>query len=69
VRHTYENRIVECYILEARVQEDVAVADAYEKGAQAWLELQAGGSLEGEMQGLSKQFYYGSATTRRASPA
>lgn len=68
VRHTYENRIVECYILEARVQEDVAVADAYEKGAAAWLELQAGGSLEGEMQGLSKQFYYGSGNNASGHP-
>jgi hypothetical protein len=68
VRHVYENRMVECYILEARVQEDVAVADAYEKGAAAWLELQAGGSLEGEMQGLCKQFYYGSGNNATGHP-
>jgi hypothetical protein len=68
VKHVYETRMVECYILEARVQEDVGVADGYEKGPAAWLELQAGGSLEGEMQGLCKQFYYGAGNNAAGHP-
>lgn len=60
--HKYENRLVETYILSPRWQCDKAVADAHEDGALAFIHQEAEGTLEGEMQGLSKQFYYGNGT-------
>lgn len=61
--HTYENRLVECYISEPRFQADKAVADAYEDGAAAYISMDTGGTLQGEMQALGKQFYYGAGGT------
>lgn len=58
---TYENRLVECFILDVRFDCDRAVADKYEDGWQAYLALEASGIMEGSMQTLSKQFYYGAA--------
>lgn len=68
VKSTYENRLIECYILEARWQADKAVADAYEDGAQAYIALEAAAIMEGEMQGLASQFYYGSANNALGYP-
>src|SRR4051794_6855457 len=59
IKNTYENRLVETFILEARVESDQAVADRYEDGAEAYLALEGEGVLEGQMQGLATQFYYG----------
>lgn len=61
--HTYENRLVECYVSEPRFQSDRAVADAYVDGAAAYIAMEVGGTLEGEMQALAKQFYYGASGT------
>lgn len=57
--HKYENRLVETFILAPRWQCDKAVADRHEDGALAFIHTEAEGTLEGEMQALSKQFYYG----------
>ncbi len=62
ISHTYENRRVECYIMEPRFQSDKAVADAYTDGAPAYIAMETGGTLEGEFQALSKQFYYGAGS-------
>jgi hypothetical protein len=61
-KHVYENRLIETYILNPRWQCDKAVADANEDGALALIHRESEGTLEGEMQGLSKQFYYGGGT-------
>jgi hypothetical protein len=57
--HTHENRTVATYILNPRFECDKAVADRHEEGAGKYLALNALGTLEGEMQALAKQFYYG----------
>lgn len=62
IKNTYENRQVETYILEARFESDKAVADAYVDGAAAYIAMETGGVLEGEMQGLCSAFYYGRGT-------
>lgn len=62
VKNTYENRTVECFILEALIRVDKAVADAYEDGPQAMIALESSGVVEGEMQGLASQFFYGRGT-------
>ncbi|MCE9605073.1 MAG: hypothetical protein K8U03_09260 [Planctomycetia bacterium] len=59
VKHTYENRIVETYILEPRFECDKAVADSDEDGPEAFLANEAQGTLEGELQALCRAFYYG----------
>lgn len=59
IKHTYENRLVETYILEPRIEVDKAVADSAEDGAQAVIATETEGAMEGEMQGLAAQFYYG----------
>lgn len=61
--HGYENRLVECYISEPRFQSDKAIADSYVDGAAAFIAMETGGTLEGEMQALASQFYYGAAGT------
>jgi len=67
IKNTYENRLVEAFALEARWQADKAVADCYEDGAAAWLALEAGGVMEGQMQGLEAQFFYGTGTNGNAA--
>lgn len=56
---TYENRLVETFILNPRFESDKAVADRHEDGWQAYLAIEASGTLEAAMQVLGKQFYYG----------
>jgi hypothetical protein len=62
IKHVYENRLVETYIMEPRIEVDKAVADAYEDGAKVYIAQESQGALEGEMQGLASQFYYGTGT-------
>lgn len=61
--HRYENREVECFILEPRFQVDRAIADAHHDGPQFYIAQQNEGTLEGEFQGLSRTFYYGRDAT------
>jgi hypothetical protein len=67
VKATYENRLVETFILESIIRADRGVADAYEDGWQAYLTMEAQAALEGEMQALAAQFYYGRGTGGNAS--
>lgn len=66
-KSTYENRTVETFILEARMEADKAVADSSEDGPRGYLAMEASGVIEGEMQGLGKQFYYGNGTGGNAN--
>lgn len=63
IKNIYENRRVETFIMEPRFECDKAVADSYEDGAPAYIALEAEGIMEGELQGLCKQFYYGRGST------
>ncbi|MDB5294912.1 MAG: hypothetical protein JWO31_895 [Phycisphaerales bacterium] len=58
-KSTFENRLVETFIMEPRFEVDKAVADAYEDGAPAFLAMEAAGVMEKAMIDLSAQFYYG----------
>ncbi len=58
-RGTYENRLIETYILNPRWEADKAVADGYEDGAAAYITMEASGIMESSMQTLARQFYYG----------
>jgi hypothetical protein len=61
VKGTYENRLVETYIMNPRWECDKAVADAYEDGANAYIAMEAETILNASMIGLGGQFYYGKA--------
>lgn len=67
VQGSYENRIVETYTSEARWYADKAVADRYEDGAQAYIAMEANGVMQGVMQGLGAQFFYGTGTGGNSS--
>ncbi|MGC4004684.1 MAG: hypothetical protein QM811_16820 [Pirellulales bacterium] len=59
VKGTYENRMVETYIMNPRWNCDVAIADRYEDGAEAFIALEAQAIVAAAMQALGQQFYYG----------
>jgi len=59
VKGVYENRLVETFILNPQWDCDIAVADVYEDGAEAWIAIEAGGIVTASWQTLGKQFYYG----------
>ena len=59
IKHTYEERRVETFILSPRFECDKAVADRSEDGPQVYIATENQGTLEGEMQALCRQFYYG----------
>jgi hypothetical protein len=60
---TYENRLVETFILNPRWEADKAVADSNEDGAQAYIAMEAESMVEKAMVDLCAQFYYGTNTT------
>ncbi len=55
----WENRLVECFILNPNWECDKAVADSYEDGREAYIALEADGQMRASMITLGKQFYYG----------
>jgi hypothetical protein len=59
VKSTWENRLVETFILNPQFEADKAVADRSEDGWEAYLADEAMGIMEAAMQALAKQFYYG----------
>ena len=64
----YENRLVETFILDPQWQVDQAVADRHEDGAAALIALEASAILEGAMQTLASQFYYGTDSDSKGFP-
>jgi len=59
---TFENRLVECFILNPRWTADKAVADASEDGAAAYIAEEAAAMLTASWMTLGAQFYYGRGT-------
>jgi hypothetical protein len=66
---TYENKLVETYISESRIQTDRAVADAHEDGPESVMAMEASGVVESLMRSFASQMYYGTATTVATSTA
>lgn len=58
----FENRLVECFVLNPRWVCDKAVADACEDGAQAYIAEEASAILRAALMALGAQFYYGRGT-------
>jgi hypothetical protein len=58
-KSTYENKLIETFILNPRWECDKAVADSSEDGAEAFIALEGIGMTAAAMMALGKQFYYG----------
>ena len=61
-KSTYENRVVETFILNPRWQCDKAVADKHEDGPERFIANEASGIMTAAMQTLGTQFFYGRST-------
>jgi hypothetical protein len=64
----YENALIECYILSAAVQADIAVARAYEDGEQVWKDIEAMGTMRQALIELGSQVIYGTAVDTKGFP-
>jgi len=62
VKATYDNQLIETFLLNPRIEADKAVADAAEDGAEAYISMEATAVMEASMQLLGRQFYYGRRT-------
>ena len=65
-KSTFINRLVEAYIFNRRWECDKAVADSYEDGAAVYIALEGAAQMEGGMQDLASQFYYGTGVGGQA---
>jgi hypothetical protein len=59
VQSAYENRLVECALIDGRMEVDKAVADAAEDGAEVVKSREAVGYMGGAMAALAAQIWYG----------
>jgi len=67
-KSTWENRLVEAFLLNPRWECDMAIANDYEDGAQAYITLEASGIMQASMMWLGSQFYYGTANDAKGFP-
>jgi len=61
-KSTYENRLVECFIMNPRWECDKAVADGHEDGAEAFIAMEGLGIVTAAFITVGKQIYYGTGT-------
>jgi len=59
VKSTYDNRLVETFIMNPRIECDQAVADSYEDGPEAYLAMEGAGVTAAAAITVAKQIYYG----------
>jgi hypothetical protein len=64
----FENQLVECFILSAAIQADVAVANAYEDGAEAWKDLESVGVMKQALIEIGSQVIYGTSVDSKGFP-
>lgn len=58
-KSTFENKLCQCFILAGRIECDVAIADGFVDGPEAYQALEAVGVLEASYRKAGAQFYYG----------
>ena len=63
VKSTFETKLVECFILSARVEVDKAIAKAYEDGPEALMEIEARGVMKSALTALGSQTIYGTSAS------
>jgi hypothetical protein len=62
-KSAFENRLVECYLMNPQFEADKAVASVFEDGPEAYLAIEAAGIMEAAMQRLATVFFYGTHAT------
>lgn len=67
-KSTFQNRMVECFILSGNVRADVAVASAYEDGTEAFKAIEASGVMKQALIELGQQLYYGTSVDSLGFP-
>jgi hypothetical protein len=67
-KSTFLNRTHEAYIFSGNIRADVAVASAYEDGADAFMALEASGVMKQAMIEIGQQFFYGLANDTKGFP-
>lgn len=67
-KSTFLNRLHECYIFSGNVRVDVAVANAYEDGPEAWKAIEASGVMKSALIEIGSQFFYGTANDAKGFP-
>lgn len=68
VKSAYANRLVECYLIDGRMEIDKAVADAAEDGAEVVKAREAVGYMGGAFKTVAGQIYYGTANDANGFP-
>jgi hypothetical protein len=61
-RSSYQNKLVECFYFDAKMEMDVAVAGADDQGEAHALALEADGQMQGTLLKMGSQIWYGSGT-------
>lgn len=67
-KSTFLNRTHECYILSGNIRADVAVANAYEDGPEAFRAIEASGVMKAAMIEIGSQFIYGTTNDAKGFP-
>lgn len=67
-KSTFLNRTHEAYIFSGNIRADVAIASAYEDGAEAFMALEASGVMKAAMIEIGQQFFYGIANDAKGFP-
>lgn len=67
-KSTYENRLVETFVLNPRWECDKAAADQSEDGPEAYIAEEADAIMQAAMQALGSQFFYGRASDGKGHP-
>lgn len=67
-KSTFENRLIETYILSGNVRADVAVASAYEDGPESWKAIEAAGVMKQALIELGSQIFYGVSADAKGFP-
>ena len=67
-KSTLTSKLVECYILNAVIQADKAVADSYEDGPAAWQMIEADGVMRQAMIEVGAQVFQGTNTDSKGFP-
>lgn len=67
-RSSFENRLVECFIIDSQIAADKALADVWEPGgAAAYQMIEGSGVLEGTHRRVAKSIYYGNSAASVAA--
>lgn len=67
-KSTFENRTVECFVIDSQIAADKALADVWEPGgAPAYQAIEAQGVTEATMRRIAKSIYYGNSTAAVAA--